>query len=154
MMMLIERAIEEFLKHDTRTQVAGCEGDIIEWFQENHKSLGFEVILRKQWNKTPDFITLRNGKETKVEIEYRSSSFLKHRHKLSEADVVVCCVKDVELDKRIEVITLNHIFIDYWGEIYPAIDPTKPKPGDEDGMRALIDNMSPPKKKEQKRTDQ
>ncbi len=149
MKMLIDRAEEEFLKRDKRKMIAYGEGSIEEWFKKNYKSLGFDRILKKQWNKTPDFIMLKDGKEVKVEIEFRSSSFIKHKHKVSEVDYVVCCVKDVELDKSIKVISLNHIFISYNDEIYPAIDPcTRPVSVEE--MRSLFDIWDKPKRKEPK----
>ena len=131
-------AIEEFLKYDHRKEVAFGEGSIINWFEKNYKALGFEWIIKKQWNKTPDFIMLKDGKEVKVEIEFRSSDFIRHGHKLSEADFVVCCVKDVELDESIKVIPLNHIFISYDDEIYPNIDPFK-KPVTSNDLRTVVD---------------
>lgn len=132
-------AEEEFLKHDKRKMIAYGEGSIMEWFKENYKSIGFEKILKNQWNKTPDFIMLKNGKEVKVEIEFKTSDFIKHGHKVSEADYVICCVKDVELDKSIKVISLNHIFISYNDEIYPAIDPCRPATDEE--MQKFAEKM-------------
>ncbi len=54
-----------------------------------------------------------------------TKDFVKHGHKASEADIVVCCLKDLELDPRIKVVTLNHLFISFWDEVYPMIDPSR-----------------------------
>jgi hypothetical protein len=67
---------------------------------------------------------LRNGKEVKVEIEYLSSDFIKHKHKISDVDMVICCSEDVKL-KGVKVIALDNIFIPYWIEIWPKIDPMR-----------------------------
>lgn len=147
MKMLIERAEEEFLKRDKRKMIAYSEGSIEEWFKKNYKSLDFDKILKKQWNKTPDFIVLKDGKEVKVEIEFKTSDFIKHGHKVYEADYVICCIKDVELDKSIKVISLNHILISYSDEIYPAIDITR-RPVSCEEMRELFNIWD--KKKEKK----
>jgi hypothetical protein len=142
----MDAAIEEFLKHDKRTEVVFCESYIVGWFEKNFRSLGFEKILKKQHNKTPDFIVLKNGKEVKVEIEFKTSNFIDHKHKISEADYVVCCIKDVELDKSIQVISLNHILISYHDEIYPSIDPSK-KIYTSDDLRFITDFWDKPKEK-------
>ncbi len=121
-------------------KIAYSEGKIVNWFENNYKKLGFEKIIKKQWNKTPDFIMMKDGKEIKVEIEYLSSDFIKHRHKISEADVVICCKKDVELE-GIEVISLEHIFIPYWTEIYPKINILEKKFSSDD-LRFLVDGWN------------
>jgi len=145
---LWELAVEEFMRHDTRKKVAFGEDTIVEWFMENYKSLGFEKILKKQWNKTPDFIMLRDGGEVKVEIEHKTSSFIQHGHRVSEADVVVCCIEDVKLDERIKVIPLNQIFISYDEEIYPMIDPSR-REFSPDELRDVVDmwNKKPKNRK-------
>lgn len=135
-----DSACEWFLKEDKkgRKRVACCEGGITLWFEKNFRKLGYSRILKKQHNKTPDFIMLRDGREVKVEIEFMASDFIQHGHRRDQADVVICCSKDVELEEGIEVITLDHIFVNYWGEVYPIIDPTKRKVTVED-MRELVE---------------
>ncbi|MBU0530497.1 MAG: hypothetical protein ABIH52_04020 [Candidatus Aenigmatarchaeota archaeon] len=101
--------VEEFYKTQGKV-IAYAEDCICNWFEKNYKQLGFEKILRRQWNKTPDYIVLKNGKEVKVEIEYLASSFIQHKHKISEADIVICCKNDVEL-KGVKVIALDDVFV-------------------------------------------
>lgn len=90
-----------------------CEGGVVAYFEVHHKELGFTHILKKQTDRTPDFICLRNGKEVKVEIEYFSSSFFAHRHKVEDVDVVICASKDKEI-AEVEIITLDHVLKPYW----------------------------------------
>jgi len=96
------------------------EGDITSWFYKNHAELGFERIIKTQYNRTPDFIMYRDGAVTNVEIEYRSSSFFQHRHDAKKVDFVVCFIKDKEI-QGVEIIIVggdNMIdYIDLFNEI-------------------------------------
>lgn len=136
MKTISERVIEEFLKSDPRKEVAFSEGCIVDWFEKNYKSLGFDRILKKQWNKTPDFIMLKNGQKVGVEIEYLASDFIKHKHDPSTTDLVICCYEDTKL-KGVKTIALDYIFIPYYIEIYPKIDLTK-KQFSPDELRSLV----------------
>ena len=74
------------------------ESDFRNWFKENYKTLGFQKIIKSHTKKYPDFIMLRNNKEIKIELETKSSNFLKHHHSVGKVDEVVCIIKDIELN--------------------------------------------------------
>ena len=69
--------------------------------KKNHKKLGYSKIIRGDIGICPDFIMLKNGEETRVELETYSSNFNVHKHSLEEVDEIVCLVKDVVLGKPI-----------------------------------------------------
>lgn len=73
------------------------------WFKENYLLLGFDDIIEDNKNKTPDFIMLKDGEKVKVELETFSSNFILHGHKKEDVDVVICLLKD----KDIEVHTVE-----------------------------------------------
>jgi len=103
--------------------VAFSEADIDAWFVKNYKLLGFDKILKRQWNKTPDYIMLKNGKKVKVELEFKASDFILHKHSPKDVDIVYCGIKDVtlpvktvELSKYIKAVpgpTPEEV-IDWW----------------------------------------
>jgi hypothetical protein len=68
------------------------------WFEKNFEKLGYSKIIRKDRGDFPDFIMLRNNKETKVELETLSSNFILHNHDLTKVDEVVCMKKDINLN--------------------------------------------------------
>lgn len=89
--------------------IAYSEGYVTHWFESNFEKLGFEKILKKQHNKTPDYIMLKDGREVKVEAEFLSSDFIRHKHRVEDVDVVVCAKKDVTLP--VKVIELSDYMI-------------------------------------------
>jgi len=79
------------------------------FFEKYFKKMGFSEIKKGTPNRTPDYIAIRNSKQVKVEIEGFSSSFISHKHKREDVDVVVCLIKDVELP-NIEVLSIIDLF--------------------------------------------
>ena len=106
---------------------AFSEADVEKYFEAQHKELGFTRILKKQHDRTPDYICLRNGKKVKVELEYLSSSFIQHRHKVEDVDVVICVSKDKEIP-GVEIIALDHVlkpyhYLPFWEKYYEQHHP-------------------------------
>lgn len=103
------------------------EEEVVRYFEAHYKELGFSRIIKKQHDRTPDFICLKNGKEVKVEIEYLSSGFVQHRHRIEDVDVIICVTMDKEI-KGVEVITLDHImkpyhYLPFWEKYYEQYYP-------------------------------
>lgn len=67
-----------------------------EWFENNYASLGFTSIRCNCG--TPDYTCITgDGKEVGVELEIKSSSFIRHNHDPRKVDLVVCVDEDVKL---------------------------------------------------------
>ncbi len=73
------------------------ESDFARWFRKNYKKVGFDVVIKDNKDKFPDFIMLEGDKKVRVELEIKSSNFLLHKHPISKVDRVICIKKDVEL---------------------------------------------------------
>jgi len=76
------------------------EPGVVLFFGRFHKELGFSG-WKSASNGYPDCIALQNGKECRIEFEYRSSNFVRHRHDPTKVDLVVCWIKDIELSVSI-----------------------------------------------------
>jgi len=71
------------------------EKDLDKWFRNNYRNLGFVKIIR---SKTPDYIAIdKNGNRVRVELESKSSNFVKHNHNPDEVDLVICWERTLEL---------------------------------------------------------
>ncbi|MAH07014.1 hypothetical protein CMI38_02055 [Candidatus Pacearchaeota archaeon] len=73
------------------------ESDFRNWFIENYKDLGFSKIVASSTLSFPDFVMIESEKESRVELETKSSNFILHKHPADGVDKVVCIVEDVEL---------------------------------------------------------
>jgi len=78
-----------------------CEKELSKWFIKNHKSLGYEEIVKNNNGRFPDFTMKKGGKDIGVELETLSSNFILHKHNKNEVDEVVCVKKDKELGVKI-----------------------------------------------------
>ena len=87
-------------------QLINGEGDVSNWFLKNYEKVGFESIIKGQYNRTPDFFVYRNGEKVGVEIEQYSSDFFKHGHDPNIVDFVVCFEKNREIP-GVEIITID-----------------------------------------------
>jgi len=86
------------------------ESDVVEWFFENYKRLGFKRILKHRWSGTPDFDMFdKKNRVLKVEIEDLTDCF---NHNPSDVDIVVCVYDNIGLSKihpSIKVIELRKL---------------------------------------------
>lgn len=58
----------------------------------------------------PDFIMKTpHGKIIRVELEFKSSNFLTHKHPIDQCDLIICWIKDKK-NLDIEIIELRHLF--------------------------------------------
>ena len=73
-----------------------CEKELSKWFIKNHKSLGYDKIIRDNNGRFPDFTMKKNGKEIGVELETLSSNFILHKHNPKKCDEIVCLTNDLE----------------------------------------------------------
>jgi hypothetical protein len=61
-----------------------------------HKELGFPYIVKAS-SKFPDVIAIdKDGETTYIELEYKSSDFIRHGHLEEECDYIVCWEDDLE----------------------------------------------------------
>ena len=85
------------------------EGLVTNWFEKNFNLLGFIKIV-KNVNITPDYFAYTDEINfKKVECEFFSSSFIKHRHKIKDVDIVLCAFADVPLP--VDIICLENFGI-------------------------------------------
>lgn len=85
-----------------------CEKELSKWFIKNHKSLGYEEIVRNNNGRFPDFTMKKDGKEIGVELETLSSNFILHKHNPKKCDEIVCVRNDKEIGiNTIEISELN-----------------------------------------------
>lgn len=96
----------------------GNENHIRRWIKEHYKELGFDTV---RGTVSPDMIATKDGKEVKVEIETRSSNFIKHGHPSNYADLVICAEKDCELPIPIYEIE-DAEYLEGWGAVKFGID--------------------------------
>lgn len=88
--------------------ICGYEREIIKWIKDNFKELGYEKIIKADERDFPDFIMLKNSRETRVEVEIYSSYFIKHKHNIGGVDEVLCVVNDTKLPvKTMEIEQLK-----------------------------------------------
>jgi hypothetical protein len=87
----------------------GNEMGVVVLFGRFYDILGFDGIVHVG-TRCPDCIAVRKGKTLRIEFEHRSSNYLNHRHALSQADVLVCWVADMDL--AIETIELRSVLRD------------------------------------------
>ena len=61
-------------------------------FSRLARKLGFEIDEIRPFY--PDCIAYRDNKRVRIEFEYRSSNFARHRHDPKKCDYIVCWVHD------------------------------------------------------------
>ena len=78
-------------------------------FQELASQMGYEIASIQ--SSFPDAIVKdEQGKEYRVEFEYRSGNFVQHGHDPSRCDLVICWIKDEELS--VNTISLKDYLLD------------------------------------------
>jgi hypothetical protein len=80
------------------------EMGVVFLFGRFYDILGFQGIVHVG-TRCPDCIAVRGGRTIRVEFEHRSSNYLNHRHAITQADVLVCWIADMDL--AIETIDLK-----------------------------------------------
>ena len=73
------------------------EYEFEKWFEKNFRKLGYAKILKKNKDKFPDYIMIRDNEKVRVELELRSSNFILHKHDKKKVDEIVCITKDIDL---------------------------------------------------------
>ncbi|MFH1500519.1 MAG: hypothetical protein ABIE22_01080 [archaeon] len=73
------------------------EFEFKKWFERNYKKLGYSKIIKKDRGKFPDFIMIKKGKITRVELETLSSNFVLHGHNKTKVDDLVCIKRDLKI---------------------------------------------------------
>ena len=72
------------------------EHGVVLLFGRFYEALGFSCV--KTINRGfPDCVAIREGKECRIELEYKSSNFIQHKHDPSKVDMVICWEKDTDL---------------------------------------------------------
>ncbi len=82
----------------------GIESGVVLMFGRFYDMLDFSSI-RNANTRCPDCVAIKDGKEIRIEFEYKASNFLAHKHDPSKVDLVVCWINDRELS--IPVISLK-----------------------------------------------
>jgi hypothetical protein len=77
------------------------ETDVLILFSKLHKKLGFEYIIKADSFGFPDIIALKNKKVVTIELEYKSSNFLLHKHPL--CDYLICWIEDKKIHNIITI---------------------------------------------------
>lgn len=76
------------------------EMGVVYLFANYHKRLGFPFVVRLR-DKFPDARVIDSHGDTKtIELEYRASNFIVHKHPLNGCDYVICWENDAEIGKR------------------------------------------------------
>jgi len=83
---------------DAKMKIIRSEFEFSKWFKKNFRKLGYDKIIRGDKGKFPDYIMLKKGKETRVELETLSSHFILHKHDPKKIDEVVCIEEDIKLN--------------------------------------------------------
>ena len=86
-----------------------CEQEVVGFFCLVARHLGFRII--DIGTSFPDCIAkqIDDGKDVRIEFEYRSSDFVKHKHPPDGCDIIVCWEDDVKFAEP-KVIALQEFF--------------------------------------------
>ena len=101
-----EQLIEKFLDIYEKEVPFKSEAEFAHWFEENLDFFGFKKVLIKNLHGTPDYIVEDwNGGKVKVEIELIANSFVQHRHKKEDVDVIVAAYSSKQEINDIPVLS-------------------------------------------------
>jgi len=76
------------------------EDALHKWFSGNYQMLGFTGVKQENRVGCPDFVMYQGTKAWRIELEVCASSFIHHKHKAENVDLVVCMYHDRSLPVR------------------------------------------------------